>query len=125
MPLYEYRCLQCGNVTTHLVGMTIQQPVLCCSACGSQELERLISRVHHLLGEEDRMERLLDPSALTGVDENDPRSIARWARKMGKGLGEEAGEDFDELIDEMEETAAREIEEGSTGEPDDASSAEG
>ena len=123
MPLYEYRCLQCGKVTTHLVGMTIEQPVLCCSQCGSQELERLISRFRHLLGEEDRMERLLDPSALSGVDENDPRSIARWARKMGKGLGEEAGEDFDELIEEMEETAAREIEKGSTGESDDESSA--
>jgi hypothetical protein len=102
--------------------MTMQQPDLCCSACGSQELERLISRVHHLMGEEDRMERLLDPSALAGVDENDPRSIARWARKMGKGLGEEAGEDFGELIDEMEETAAREMEEGGAGETDDESS---
>jgi hypothetical protein len=69
------------------------------------------------------MERLLDPSALSGVDENDPRSIARWARKMGKGLGEEAGENFDELIDEMEETAARDMEEGGMGEPDDESSA--
>lgn len=123
MPLYEYRCRQCGKVTTHLVGMTIEQPVLCCSACGSQELERLISRFRHLLGEEDRMERLLDPSALSGVDESDPRSIARWARKMGKGLGEEAGEDFDELIEEMEETAAREMEKGSMGESDDESSA--
>ena len=60
------------------------------------------------------MEKMLDPASLSGIDENDPRSIARWARKMGKGLGDETGEDFNSLVDEMEETAAREIEGGET-----------
>lgn len=109
MPLYEYRCRRCGHVSTFLVGVTVHAPTLRCIRCGGEELERLISRVHHLLGEEERLERMMDPSMLSGVDENDPRSIARWARTMGKTLGDEAGEDFDELVDEIEESAAQEL----------------
>jgi hypothetical protein len=77
-----------------------------------------MSRVRHLLGEEDRMERMLDPSALAGVDENDPKSIARWARKMGQSLGDEAGEDFDDMVDEMEESAAKDTEGEQSGDGD-------
>ena len=40
---------------------------------------------------------------LAGLDENDPKSMARWMRKMGREMGDEfGGEDFDEMIDEME-----------------------
>jgi hypothetical protein len=51
--------------------------------------------------EDARLEALADPSALGGLDENDPASIARWAKKMGKELGDEAGEDWDQMVDEM------------------------
>ncbi|MCU0610888.1 MAG: zinc ribbon domain-containing protein [Candidatus Eisenbacteria bacterium] len=119
MPLYEYKCRQCGKVNTFLVGVSIHAPALRCARCGGDELDRLMSRVRHLLGEEDRMERMLDPTSLAGVDENDPKSIARWARKMGQGLGEEAGDDFDGMVDEMEDAAARESEGGQTGDDDD------
>jgi putative FmdB family regulatory protein len=114
MPLYEYRCRNCGKKSIFLVGVTMSKPAIRCSHCESNDLQRLISRVHHVLGEDERMEKMLDPSSLSGIDENDPRSIARWARKMGKGLGDEVGEDFDSLVDEMEETAARDIEGGET-----------
>jgi len=114
MPLYEYRCRNCGRKNVFLVGVTMSKPVIRCSYCESEDLQRLISRVRHVLGEDERMEKMLDPTSLSGIDENDPRSIARWARKMGKGLGDEMGEDFDSLVDEMEETAAREIEGGET-----------
>jgi hypothetical protein len=53
--------------------------------------------------EEARMESLADPSALSGIDESDPKSVARWMRKMGKEMGEDVGgEDFDGMIDEIE-----------------------
>ena len=43
-----------------------------------------------------------DPSAFGDIDENDPRSMARWARKMGDSMGEDMGDDFNEMIDRME-----------------------
>ena len=46
---------------------------------------------------------MADPSSLAGLDENDPASIARWAKKMGKEMGEDMGEDWDQMVDEMVE----------------------
>ncbi len=121
MPLYEYRCRTCGKISTILQGVTMVQPDIVCASCGGTDLFRLISRVRHVLGEEERMERMLDPSSLSGLDENDPRSIARWARSMGKSMGDELGEDFGELVDEMEDAASKDMEDGdgSSGESTD------
>lgn len=50
------------------------------------------------------------------VDENDPSSVARWARKMGQQMGEdELGEDFDQVVDELEEGGAPESDDASSG----------
>lgn len=57
-----------------------------------------------MLSEDSRLEAMADGADMSGVDENDPRSVARWARKMGQQLGEdELGEDFDQVVDEMEQ----------------------
>jgi putative FmdB family regulatory protein len=103
MPIYEYRCEECGSPSTFLV---LKQegfaPV--CKKCGNQRLTRLISRVAFLRSDEERMERVADPSRLGNLDENDPRSMARWMKRMGKELGEDMGEDFDQMVDQaMEE----------------------
>jgi hypothetical protein len=53
--------------------------------------------------EESRLDALADPSSLAGLDENDPKSMARFMRKMGREMGEDlGGEDFDQMVDEME-----------------------
>jgi hypothetical protein len=50
------------------------------------------------------MESMADRADLGDVDENDPHSVARWARKMGQELGDdEMREDLDQAVDEMEE----------------------
>jgi len=74
-----------------------------CDRCGSKKLSRLMSRFAMVKSEEARLDALADPSALSGVDENDPKSMARWMRKMGKEMGEDfSGEEFDQMVDEME-----------------------
>jgi hypothetical protein len=45
------------------------------------------------------LEELADPSKIGDVE--DPRSLARWAKQMGGALGDEAGEDFGAVVDEM------------------------
>jgi hypothetical protein len=62
----------------------------------------LISRVSVLRSEESRLESLADPSSLGDLDESDPRSIARWMRKMGGETGEELGPEFDEMVGRLE-----------------------
>jgi hypothetical protein len=62
----------------------------------------LVSRVAVLRSEESRLESLADPSRLAGLDENDPRSLARWMRKMSGEMGEDLGAEFNEVVDRLE-----------------------
>ncbi len=103
MPIYEYRCEDCGRRSTFLVLKKGDfRPV--CKHCGGGDLTKLISRVSFLRSDEDRLERLADPSRLGDIDERDPRSMARWMKSMGKEMGEDMGEDFDQMVEEaMEE----------------------
>ncbi len=48
------------------------------------------------------MEAMADPSNFGDVDENDPKSIARFMRKMGGEMGEELGPEFGEMVDRLE-----------------------
>lgn len=79
-----------------------------CPKCKGRSLERLMSRFRAVRSQESRLERLADPSSLAGLDENDPASVAKWAKRMGKEMGEDMGEDFDQMVDEaVEEEAHR------------------
>jgi putative FmdB family regulatory protein len=102
MPIYEYRCADCGKrPSLFFRSFMAVEAAPACPNCGGRHLTRLISRTAQVLSEESRMERL-DDSTLGDVDDNDPKSMARWARTMGQQMGdEEMGDDFDQAVDEM------------------------
>ena len=79
-------------------------------------MKRMISsfRVGHT--DEDRLEKLSDPSLYAGIDESDPKSLARFMRKMGKELGEDMPEEFEEMCQRLEAGESPEEIEGSLGE---------
>ncbi|MCS6926330.1 MAG: zinc ribbon domain-containing protein [Candidatus Binatia bacterium] len=103
MPIYEYRCNSC-NKRVSVLTLRISEAVdPVCDRCGSRDLSRLLSRFATIKSDEARLDALADPSNFSGFDENDPKSMARWMRKMGKELGEEfSGEEFDQMLEEME-----------------------
>ena len=43
MPIYDFRCHECGEVSEFLVPSFSDSRILTCPGCGSQNLERLIS----------------------------------------------------------------------------------
>jgi putative FmdB family regulatory protein len=102
VPIYEYRCGDCRKKVSILTLRASETVEPVCEHCGGRRLTRLMSRFAMVKSDDARLEDLSDPSALGGVDENDPKSVARWMRKMGKELGEDAGADFDEMVGEME-----------------------
>ncbi len=107
MPIYEYRCNDCGKVSEFLLIKTDETFIPECKRCKSKKMTRILSRVRVVRSEESRMESLADPSKWGDLDEKDPRSMARWMKKMGKELGEEMGEDVDQMVEEaLEEEGA-------------------
>jgi putative FmdB family regulatory protein len=115
MPLYEYRCNACRRRVTLLRSFS-DTSTPCCPECQSQDLSRLVSRVSVLKSEESRLDSLADPSSLAGLDENDPRSVARWMRKMSQETGEDMGPEFDEMVGRLEAGESPEAIEESMGE---------
>ncbi len=100
MPIYEYQCEQCRRVSGFLI-LNLKEPFAPrCPRCGSGSLTRVLSRVHVRLSEESRLEKLADPGAWGGLDENDPKSMARVLKKMTQEMGEDTAEDVDQLVEE-------------------------
>lgn len=104
MPIYEYRCQDCRRRVS-VMWRTFSEAetgTARCPRCGSQNLARLVSKVRVIRSEESRLEDLADPGNLGDLDENDPRSVARWMRKMSDEVGEDMGPEFEEVVDRLE-----------------------
>ena len=79
---------------------TVSSPAAAtCEHCGSEDVERLFSRVAVLRGE-DGLD--IAESSLGDVDENDPRSVARWVRKMSRDMGEPLDAGMQSELERME-----------------------
>jgi putative FmdB family regulatory protein len=100
MPIYEYYCEHCKKVSSFLLLRATEEIEPYCKSCNTKDVRRILSRVSVLKSEEKRMESLLDPSKLSGLDENDPRSVERLMRRMGRELGDEMGEGFEQEMEE-------------------------
>lgn len=100
MPIYEYTCRACHKKTSALVLNRARESEVRCKHCGSADLERLWSRFASPKSEEARLESMADPSALSGLDENDPRSVAKFMKKMGQEMGEDFDGDIEQAMEE-------------------------
>ena len=117
MPIYEYRCSQCGKRESKFWRSlaAVDEQVLTCSTCGSKRMSRLVSKVRVLRGGSGGA----DPSSggaagengdmdgalmreMEGLDENDPRALGRFMRKMAAETGESMGPEFDEVVGRLE-----------------------
>ncbi len=104
MPLCSYRCRDCGRKVTIRFESYAAYDVAeaGCRHCGGSKLVEIIGRVAIAKSEDARMDALADPSAMGDLDENDPKSMGRWMRKMGREMGEDMGPEFDEVIGRLE-----------------------
>ena len=119
MPIYEYRCADCRRKVSVFFRSfnAVTDPV--CPRCGGTQLTRLMSRVAVHRGGGGSDEDLGGDDfggMLDGIDENDPRSLARAMRRMSDEMGEpiepemeealgrlESGEDPESVMAEMDE----------------------
>ena len=100
MPIYEYECHGCRRRVSVLVRSFAAAAEARCPRCGGAELTRLMSRFAMVKSEDDRLDALGDSGGYGDVDENDPRSVARFMKRMGDEMGEDLGDDVDAAMDE-------------------------
>lgn len=102
MPTYEYRCNECHKrFEIFLTYAEYDEASVSCPVCHSEDVHRRIGRIRIARTDESRIEDMMDPSKLDGI-EDDPKALGRLMRKMGNELGEDAGPEFDEVVSRLE-----------------------
>ena len=103
MPIYEFRCQECNRLVRLSYSFSeYEEATPTCPRCGSEELKRRIGRVALAKSEDARLDSMLDDSALAGLDEEDPQALGRFMRKMSSEMGEDMGDEFEEVVDRLE-----------------------
>ncbi len=101
MPVYEFICNACSAPVSVFV-RSMSSPVNGkCERCGSTDLRRLLSRFA-VLQKGGGMGALDDASFMEGMDESDPRAMVAWARRMQAEMGDDAGPEFNDMVERME-----------------------
>jgi putative FmdB family regulatory protein len=107
MPIYEYRCADCRRKVSVFFRSfsAVTDPV--CPRCGGTQLTRMMSRVAVHRGGNggnggddfggDDFGGMLD-----GLDENDPRALARAMRQMSDEAGEPIEPEMEEALGRLE-----------------------
>jgi putative FmdB family regulatory protein len=101
MPIYEYKCLGCGHVTSALV-QGYRLPVdVSCEKCGSDDLKRVISKVNYHASESDRLSSY-DPKARKSDSfYKDSRNIGLNAERMLEKAGVKPTEEFKNKLEKL------------------------
>jgi len=118
MPIYEFYCVDCHTVYSFLSRTvnTTKRPD--CPRCGRPKLERRVSRFAISKGQtkppesdaampdvdEDRLEQAMEQlaSEAEGMDEDDPRQMARIMRKLCESAGLPLNEKMEEAVRRLE-----------------------
>jgi putative FmdB family regulatory protein len=113
MPIYEYRCANCHRKVSIFWRSysAVDESKAQCSFCGSSKLSRMASRVRVIRGSKSDSDTSSPDvgdggdammNELGGLDENDPRALGHFMRKMAAETGEEMGPEFDEIVGRLE-----------------------
>lgn len=116
MPVYEFYCADCHTIFNFLSRRVNTERRPDCPRCGRTGLERQVSHFAISRGrteepvegmpdlDEEKMERAMMGLAgeMEGMDENDPRQMARFMRKLQEATGMSLGSGFEEAMRRLE-----------------------
>lgn len=122
MPIYEYACDECRRVYQFFFrsASSVKRPK--CPKCGKPRLERRLSRFSVNTGAKQpsdpggpggmddadidpvRMERAMQKleKEMTSLDENDPKQMGRFMRRMMEETGQDLGPEMETAIRRLE-----------------------
>ncbi len=104
MPSYDYRCEDCKRrvVLTFRTYAEYDAAEKTCPRCHGTNLTRLISRVAVAKSEESRLSSLEDDTALDDLADADPATLGHYMRHMSSEMGEDLGDEFNEVVSRLE-----------------------
>ncbi len=116
MPVYEFYCSDCHTIFNFLSRRVNTEKRPDCPKCGKPQLDRQVSRFAYSKGREEepvdgmpdldesQMERAMQALSgeMEGIDENDPRQMARFMRKLTEATGINLGSGMEEAIRRLE-----------------------
>ncbi len=94
MPIYEYRCNRCRRRFSVFVRSMMAPASASCDGCGSSDTSRILSRVTVL--------RSGGEASPAPPEDDDPRAIARWVRRMSQEMGEPLEPEMDAELERIE-----------------------
>jgi hypothetical protein len=89
-------------VLTYKTYAEYDQAVPTCPRCKGTNLTRLISGVAIAKSEESRFASLDDDTALDDLADADPATLGRYMRRMSQEMGEDLGDEFNEVVGRLE-----------------------
>ncbi len=122
MPIYEFLCRRCNVIYQFYFKSAASASLPSCPRCGEKGLERVLSSFSTKRGGYSAGSSESDPVPdLAGLDESDPRSVARAIRSMADEMGEDLGPELNEAIGRLEagedpEKVERDLDEAGLGE---------
>src|SRR5579862_7470444 len=98
MPVYEYRCADCGKKFQALVGIVAEPDDGTCPHCASRNTNKLVSRFARYRNEDDRLDEIADQVEAMGEPDS-PSEMRRIVREMGKAMDDDTSDDMEEMFE--------------------------
>ena len=94
VPLYEYRCYHCKQVTSVLVRTTAADNQLTCEHCASVDMEKIISKFPFRGSWGNSLNWVPGRETMSDVNDNSPASVDNYMGRIKKEMGGQTTPDF-------------------------------
>ncbi len=95
VPLYEYRCNTCNEITSALVYSWSESQEPDCRHCGSADIHRIVSKFSFRPSWGDSLNWTPSRETTSDIDENSPASIDTYMGRIKKEMGGQTTPEFD------------------------------
>ncbi len=103
MPIYEYRCEDCQQLSSVLVYSWSKEVDRPCKHCSGTNLNRVVSKFTMRRSWGESLNWAPSGETLRDVNEDDPRSLDRFMGRIKQEMGGQVTSDFEEMRREITE----------------------
>lgn len=99
MPIFEYECGRCGQISSHVVLGSHKRERRECPGCNSTRLRRVMSAFAVVESEASRIQSFDSAKPRDESFYRDSRNVGLWAKKRAKEMGVDLGPKFEATVE--------------------------